>query len=152
MTAQATPEFDREAYKGIHARAEEMRAAGARLITIIARDNGDGTIELLYIYDREGRIVDYRYIILPEWEIETIADVYSGAVNLERENVDLFGLRFRDKAPGLLLVPGKSMVNPLRKSQVEKMRKEDTKRRMLSVPPASKPGPTLEPQEEREEK
>lgn len=115
----AEREFDHQAYHSIHAQAERMRSNGARLIAIIARDDQDGTLELLYVYDLDGRIVDERFTILPEWEIDSISDVYTGAMNMERENVDLFGLRFRGQAPGLLLEKGKSMVSPLRKPRTE---------------------------------
>jgi ech hydrogenase subunit D len=107
-------EFDRTAYLRVHDDARDMRARGARLITIAGRDVGDGTFELIYAYDLEGKVVDHRFTVLPDWEVDTITDVYSGAMNMERENIDLLGLRFKGMQPGLLLVPG-SKVAPLRK-------------------------------------
>jgi hypothetical protein len=119
------PGFDRAAYLAIHTRAERMHAAGARLITIIARDDQDGTLELLYVYDHDGRIVDERFTVLPEWDIDSISDVYVGARNMERENVDLFGLRFRGQTSGLLLEAGKSPVSPLRKPPLDGLKEAD---------------------------
>lgn len=117
MTSSAPPitEFDREAYKNVRKRTEEMVSAGARMIAIIARENEDGTIELIYLFDRGGKMVDFRFTILPEWEMDSVVDIFKGAMNLEREVVDLFGLKYKGVKPGLMLVPGKSLVAPLRR-------------------------------------
>lgn len=112
-------EFDAEAYKGIHGMAEQMMASGARLVAVIAQDNGDGTLQLIYLFDSGGKLTDRRYTILPDWEVDSVSDVYSGAVNMERESVDLLGVKFKGITPGLLLVPGKSEVTPLRKGALE---------------------------------
>lgn len=120
-TTEAIPQA--EAIEGVRATAEEMRSKGARLMAVAARDNGDGTFELIYLYDVGGRMQDRRFNLLPDQEVDTISGIYAGATNMERENVDLFGLKFKGMSPGLLLEAGKSPACPLRKT-VEKEMKE----------------------------
>jgi len=117
--------FDREAHKGIRPMAEGMKERGARLIAVIATDRGDDTIELIYMFDAGGSMVDRRFTVLPEWEVDSISDIYVGAANMERENIDLLGMKFKGQLPGLLLVPGKSMEAPLRKRPVEEAVKDE---------------------------
>jgi NADH:ubiquinone oxidoreductase subunit C len=124
MTAETAPvqEFDREAYRSVRARTKELIDNGARMITIVARENDDGTIELIYIFDHHGRMVNFRFTILPEWEVDSVVDIHKGAMNMEREVVDLFGLRYKGVQPGLLLVQGKSAVAPLRKKRAPEVK------------------------------
>ncbi|GEM_PF-925520 len=115
MNETAVPDFDREAHRSVRERTREMIEAGGRLIAIVARENDDGTMEMIYAFDREQRMEDIRFLILPEWEIDSVADLYKGALTLEREVVDLFGLHIKGVPPGIFLVEGKSPVAPLRK-------------------------------------
>ena len=85
------------------------------MIAIVAREDDDGTFELIYIFDREGRMVNFRFPATPEREIDSVADIYKGAASMEREIVDLFGLRFKGVSGGLFLEIGKSPVAPLRR-------------------------------------
>lgn len=112
---EASSEFDRKAYLEVRKRTREMVEAGARMIAIVALEREDGTIELIYTFDRDQGIVDFRFQVLPEWEIDSVADIFTGALTLEREVVDLFGLRYKGVPPGLFLEAGKSPVAPLRR-------------------------------------
>lgn len=112
---EASSEFDRKAYLEVRKRTREMVEAGARMIAIVALEREDGTIELIYAFDRDQGIVDFRFQVLPEWEIDSVADIFTGALTLEREVVDLFGLRYKGVPPGLFLEAGKSPVAPLRR-------------------------------------
>jgi NADH:ubiquinone oxidoreductase subunit C len=104
-----------EAEPVVRDKVKEMIEAGARMITIVAREDDDGTFELIYIFDRDGRMVNFRFRTNPDWEVDSVADIYKGAANMEREIVDLFGLRFKGVRGGLLLEVGKSPVAPLRR-------------------------------------
>jgi NADH:ubiquinone oxidoreductase subunit C len=74
-------------------------------------------MEMIYVFDREQKIVDFRFQILPEWEIDSVADIFRGALTLEREAVDLFGLKIKGVSPGIFLEDGKSPVAPLRRKR-----------------------------------
>lgn len=115
MTETSVPEFDREAYRSVRDRVREQVNAGARMIAISAWEPEDGTIELVYIFDRDRKLVDLRFRVLPEWEIDSVSDIYKGALTLEREVVDLFGLNIKGVGPGIFLEKGKSPIAPLRR-------------------------------------
>lgn len=104
----------------VRERVRGMVSSGARMISIIARENDDGSIEIIYLFDRSGEMIDFRVQILPEWEMDSVADIYIGALSMEREVVDLFGLRFRGVQPGLFLEQGRSPLAPLRKKRDQK--------------------------------
>lgn len=94
--------------------AQRMRGSKARLAAIVAEENGDG-MRLTYIYDLNGKLRDYQYFLLPHEQINSISDIYTGALNIEREIVDLFGLEINGAPPELLLVE-ESKHAPLRKN------------------------------------
>lgn len=85
----------------ITATAQKMRGAKARLATIVAEENGDG-LRLTYIYDIDSRLEDHSYFLLPHEELTSISAIYRGALNMEREIVDLFGLVIHGAAAKLL--------------------------------------------------
>jgi len=105
---------DMASEQSVREAAERRKRDGARLITIVGRDAGEGMLELTYVYDWEGGMEHDRFAVPFEREVDSIADIYAGALNMEREVVDLLGARFKGVQPGLLLVPGKSREAPLR--------------------------------------
>jgi Ni,Fe-hydrogenase III component G len=86
-----------------------------RLITIIPIDNADGTFELIYALHYNNQYTEVRYTVKEEDELESLSSYYAAAINMEREIVDMMGLKFKGIEPGLLLEPGKGIVTPLRK-------------------------------------
>jgi NADH:ubiquinone oxidoreductase subunit C len=86
-----------------------------RLITIIPIDNADGTFELIYAFHYNNQYTEVRYTVKEEDELESLSSYYAAAINMEREVVDMMGLRFKGIEGGLLLAPGKGIVTPLRK-------------------------------------
>ncbi len=86
-----------------------------RLISIFAIDNADGTFELIYAFHYNNQYTEVRYPVKLEDELDSLSSHYAGAVNMEREIVDMMGLHFKGIEGGLLLTPGKGIVTPLRK-------------------------------------
>jgi NADH:ubiquinone oxidoreductase subunit C len=86
-----------------------------RLITIIPIDNADGTFELIYSFHYNNQYTEVRYMVKEEDELDSLSSYYAAAINMEREIVDMMGLRFKGIEGGLLLTPGKGVVTPLRK-------------------------------------
>lgn len=103
------------AYLAVRDRVRELIDADARMIGIVVREKEDGEMELIYLFDRGGRMEDFRFSVLPDQEIDSVADLFPGALSLEREAVDMFGLNFKGVRPGMFLVEGRSPVAPLRK-------------------------------------
>ncbi len=113
MTAEE-PEFDREAYRQVRSRFQGLVDAGGRFIALVVRDQG-GTLELIYAFDLGHKVESFRFTVLPEWEIDSVAEIYPGAMVAEREAVDLFGVKFKGVLPGVFLEKGRSPTEPLRK-------------------------------------
>ena len=116
-----------------------------RLITIISNDNADGTYELIYAFHYNNQYTEVRYTVKEDDELESLSTHYAGAVNMEREIVDMMGLRIKGIEGGMLLTPGKGIVNPLRKP-----RKPPEAAAPASpatpAPPGPAPGPATVPE------
>lgn len=116
MTQDVTiPLPEDEPEKDILGQAMGMFWSCARFVTLVIRDRGDGTFELMYVFHADGGIVEKRFIIRPEWELESISNLWTGALLMEREAIDLFGIKIKGLQGGVLLVPGKSPTEPMRK-------------------------------------
>ncbi len=88
----------------------------ARFITISAVDHGLD-MELLHHFSVEGNVVTLRTEIPKETsEVDTITDIIPAAFLIEREILDLFGVKFRNHPrPESLILPKEVVGNPLRK-------------------------------------
>ena len=100
----------------IRKRLERMtrKADMPRLIDIIALDRQDGTFDLIYTFHHQNALMDERFVIKADDELESIGDLYAAAVYMEREVIDMFGLRFKGLEGGFLLDKN-SPLTPLRK-------------------------------------
>jgi NADH:ubiquinone oxidoreductase subunit C len=100
----------------IRKRLERMtrKADMPRLIDIIAVDRQDGTFDLIYTFHHQNALVDERFVIKAEDELESIRDLYAAAVYMEREIIDMFGLHFQGLEGGFLLDKNSPQA-PLRK-------------------------------------
>ncbi|MEM3050058.1 MAG: NADH-quinone oxidoreductase subunit C [Thermoplasmata archaeon] len=123
MTASGNQQAVSVQPKSVSVPATEMRPkvlkmarAEAQLVAITAVDLNDGSFELIYTFFTKSELVNLRLVVAEGQEVESISDIFPGALNFEREIVDLFGLRFAGVVGGLMVVPGSGIVNPLRKS------------------------------------
>jgi ech hydrogenase subunit D len=109
MSASAPP-------NDIRKKLERMtrKADMPRLIDIFAVDRQDGTFDLIYTFHHENGLVDERFLVREEDELESIGDLYAAAVFMEREIIDMFGLHFKGLEGGFLLDEN-SPRTPLRK-------------------------------------
>jgi ech hydrogenase subunit D len=100
----------------IRKRLERMtrKADRPRLIDIFTVDRQDGTFDLIYTFHHENGLVDERFLVREEDELESIGDLYAAAVYMEREIIDMFGLHFKGLEGGFLLDKN-SPRTPLRK-------------------------------------
>ena len=100
----------------IRTKISRMDKVYAQLIAITAVDLGDGNFELIYSFFSKSELVNLRFTIQDGYEMDSIADMFPGARNFEREIIDLFGLKFKGVEGGLLIMPSSNIVSPLRKS------------------------------------
>ena len=94
----------------------KMSRASAQLVAIVAVDLADGNFELIYSFFSRSELINLRFTVPDGVEIDSISDMFPGAVNFEREIIDLFGLRFKGIPGWLMLTPESGIVAPLRKS------------------------------------
>ncbi|MCU0862028.1 MAG: NADH-quinone oxidoreductase subunit C [Methanomassiliicoccales archaeon] len=87
----------------------------ARPISVFPVDNADGTLDMIYMFQIGQEVRLWRFAVREDQELPSISDLYKGALNMEREAVDLFGLRFAGVQGGLLLGPDSPVRAPLRK-------------------------------------
>ena len=111
-----------------------------RLITIIPIDNADGTFELIYAFHYNNQYTEVRYTVKEEDELESLSTHYAGAINMEREVVDMMGLRIKGIEGGMLLTPGKGIVTPLRKPRKPPETAAAASTAATPVPPGPAPG------------
>ncbi len=73
------------------AKAEEAKKSGHRLVQIGCTKIGDD-FEIIYTYDKEYILTNYRITIKADVTIPSISGVYWGAFVYENEIHDLYGL------------------------------------------------------------
>ena len=100
----------------IRSKVMKLQRAEAQLIAITAVDLADGSFELIYSFFSKSELVNLRFTIGEDFEVDSIADMFPGALNFEREIIDLFGLKFKGVSGGLMITPESGIVAPLRKS------------------------------------
>lgn len=96
----------------------------ARPISLFPVDNADGTLDMIYMFQIGQEVRLWRFAVGEDQELPSISDLYKGALNMEREAVDLFGLRFSGVQGGLLLGPESTARAPLRKPRRKAERPE----------------------------
>lgn len=109
-TADGGPQMD------IRTKISKMEKVRAQLIAITAVDLADGNFELIYSFFSKSELVNLRFTVRDGHELDSIADMFPGALNFEREIIDLFGLKFKGVQGGLVIMPETGIVAPLRKS------------------------------------
>ncbi len=76
----------------VQSSAKEMQENGWRFVTQTVVDLGDAGFEVLYHYDRELELKNFRLTAPKGTAIPSITSVYFTALLVENENRDLFGL------------------------------------------------------------
>jgi NADH:ubiquinone oxidoreductase subunit C len=100
----------------LRSKVEKMAKTGARFSTLVGVDDGDGNLEVIYLFDHQGDLLTLRTTYGLDEVIPSISDVYPAAEVIERELVDLFGVTVEGREPWLLLTPESGVRAPLRKS------------------------------------
>ena len=67
------------------------------------------------MFQHNEEVVQYRYTVPADMELDSLSDLYKGAWNMEREAVDLFGMKFKGVPPGIFIMPESGIKAPLRK-------------------------------------
>ncbi len=77
---------------------QDMMYSGYRFITITCVDNGDGTKDLLYHFDKELEMKHARVSVGKDDRIPSISGIYFCAILVENEIKELFGVNIKNIA------------------------------------------------------
>lgn len=77
---------------------QDMLFSGYRFITATSVDNGDGTMDVLYHFDKELEMKHARITVNKQDEIPSISGIYFCAILVENEMKELFGLNIKNIA------------------------------------------------------
>jgi ech hydrogenase subunit D len=75
-------------------RAHELFDAGYRFVTMTCNDNGDGTVDIFYSFDKALKLVTLKVTISKDTQVASISNIYLAAVFAENEIGELFGIKF----------------------------------------------------------
>ena len=105
---------------------QEMRYDNYRFVTATCVDNGDGTFDVTYHFDRDLELVNYRIKVAKEEEVPSVSKIYFCAGLVENEMKELFGLNVTNIVidyGGHLLLSDGSPDNPMARQQITIVRK-----------------------------
>ncbi len=96
--------------------AQDMLHNGYRFITATCVDNGDGTKDVLYHFDKKLAMKHCRITVGQAEEVPSISGIYFGAVLVENEVKELFGVNITNIAidyNGRMLLNDDELVSPM---------------------------------------
>ncbi len=96
--------------------AQDMLHNGYRFITGTCVDNGDGTKDILYHFDKALAMKHCRITVGQGEEVPSISGIFFGAVLLENEIKELFGVNITNIAidyNGRMLLNDDEIVSPM---------------------------------------
>ncbi|HEX2949785.1 MAG TPA: NADH-quinone oxidoreductase subunit C [Armatimonadota bacterium] len=77
---------------------QTMSLEGYRFVTASCVSNPDGPFELIYHFDRDTYLTNYRLYVRKNEEVPSISKIYFCAILVENEMKELFGLNVKDIA------------------------------------------------------
>ena len=110
--------------------AQNMKYGGYRFITSTCVDTADGYFDVIYHFDKDLEMKNYRVRVKKEEEVQSISQIYFCAVLTENEMKELFGLNVINMAidyQGHMLLSDTAPKTPMAKQQITIERREASK-------------------------
>ena len=101
--------------------AQNMMYTDYRFITSTCVDLGDGSFDVIYHFDKNMVMKNYRLTIKKEDEVPSISKIYFSALLVENEMKELFGLNVTNilvDYGGHFLLSDDDLINPMAKQQI----------------------------------
>jgi ech hydrogenase subunit D len=101
--------------------AQKMAYDNYRFITATCVDLGDGSFDVIYHFDKNLEMKNFRLTIKKEDEVPSISKIYFSALLVENEMKELFGLNLSDillDYGGHFLLSDDDLVAPMAKQQI----------------------------------
>lgn len=99
----------------------KLKYNGYRFVTATCVDIGDGTVDVIYHFDKDLELKNFRINVKRGEEIQSITKIYFCALLVENEIKELFGLNITDIAidyGGRMLLSDEELQNPMLKRQI----------------------------------
>ncbi len=103
------------------AEVHQCKFEGYRFVTATSVDNGDGTIDVLYHFDKDFAMKNFKITVNKEDKVPSISKDYFSAVLVENEIKELFGVNIVDIAidyGGKMLLSDEQMSSPMLRNQI----------------------------------
>ena len=103
------------------AEVHQCKFEGYRFVTATSVDNGDGTIDVLYHFDKDFAMKNFKITVNKEDKVPSISKDYFSAVLVENEIKELFGVKIVDIAidyGGRMLLSDEQMNSPMLRNQI----------------------------------
>jgi NADH:ubiquinone oxidoreductase subunit C len=100
---------------------QKMKYDGYRFVTSTCVDNGDGTIDVIYHFDRNYQMKHLKLKVAKDEEIDSISKIYFCSILVENEMSELFGLKITGMAVdygGHMLLSDDAPENPMLRNQI----------------------------------
>ena len=112
------------------AETSKCKYEGYRFITATSADNGDDTIDIIYHFDKNYEMMNYRVTIKTGEAIPSISKIFFCAVLVENEMKELFGANITDLAidyGGHMLLSEEELDSPMLRRQITIEKREGKK-------------------------
>lgn len=103
------------------AETSRSKYEGYRFITATSADNGDETIDIIYHFDKDYEMRNYRVTVKKGEEVPSISKIFFCAVLVENEMKELFGINITDIAldfGGHMLLSQEELDSPMLRRQI----------------------------------
>jgi Ni,Fe-hydrogenase III component G len=103
------------------AEVQKCKYEGYRFITATSADNGDGTVDVIYHFDKDYVMKNYRVTVGKEDSVPSISKIFFCALLVENEIKELFGVKITDIAidyGGHMLLSQEEIDSPMLRSQI----------------------------------
>ena len=101
--------------------AQNMMYDNYRFITSTCVDLGNGSFDVIYHFDKDLEIKNFRLTIKKEEEVPSISKIFFSALLVENEMKELFGLNVTNilvDYGGHFLLSDDDLINPMAKQQI----------------------------------
>lgn len=103
------------------AQVQTMKYEDYRFVTASCIDTGDGYIDVIYHFDKDLKLKNFRVKVQKGEEIESISKIFLPAVLVENEMKELFGLNVQGMLidyGGHMLLSDDELETPMSKQQI----------------------------------
>lgn len=100
---------------------QKLKYDGYRFVTSTCVDNGDGTIDVIYHFDKNYEMKNLKLKVPKDEEIDSISKIYFCSILVENEMSELFGLKVSGMAidyGGKMLLSDDTPENPMARNQI----------------------------------